>query len=216
MAKNPRNVGKDPFAEMGALDRVKLLAKGAKLRYIDYPRAATQHGKFPDQLRAALKQDYFGDLGDKRVDNSRLDAAIGYGGGYDWAIRPEVAPQDARDMAKAYQLYDYINPFRDNKQDAVADYYHNIAGIEAALQARTGTPLTPEQLLKESRDYGMETSDQYPSFANGGMVKAYNPHNGILKGGLNIVNPKNKVQGPLDIQYNVNNMIVKARNNYGS
>lgn len=50
-------------------------------------------------------------------------------------------------------------------------------------------------------------------YAQGGMVNAtnaFNPKNGILKGGLNLVNPKNKVSGILDIQYNQNNIIAKA------
>ena len=51
-------------------------------------------------------------------------------------------------------------------------------------------------------------------FAQGGEVKPYQPskmNNTFMAGGLNIINPKNKNKGPLNIQYNANNLLAKSR-----
>jgi hypothetical protein len=51
-------------------------------------------------------------------------------------------------------------------------------------------------------------------FKNGGVVPPYQPskhNNTFMAGGLNLINPKNKNKGPLDIQLNSNNLIAKAR-----
>ena len=51
-------------------------------------------------------------------------------------------------------------------------------------------------------------------YAQGGEVTPYQPskmNNTFMAGGLNIINPKNKNKGPLNIQYNANNLLAKAK-----
>ena len=166
---------KDPFAELSVLDKAKLLAKAAKYR-IQYNEQAAEHGKYPEVLSSALKRKYLDDLGNSRVNRSPLDAAINYGGGYDFGVRQDIPADVARDMGKAYQYTDYFfSPFTGPKSDAVGDYYENMAGVEAGIKER-GRRATEAEIQRRSADYGKRSSKMLPqyeeeNFADGGAVK---------------------------------------------
>jgi hypothetical protein len=150
------------------------LAKAAKYR-IQYNKQAEEHGKYPDILSAALKEKYLDQVGNSRVNRSPLDAAINYGGGYDFGVRGDVPPEVARDMAKSYQYTDYFfSPFTGPKADAVGDYYENMAGVEAGIKERARRA-SEEDIARRSAEYGRRTSKmlpQYeePGYAEGGLV----------------------------------------------
>jgi len=56
------------------------------------------------------------------------------------------------------------------------------------------------------------TQVQPPEYKNGGEVtQPSKMNNTFMAGGLNIINPKNKSKGPLNIQWNTNNMIAASR-----
>ena len=159
----------DPFAGMSPLQKASLLLHGAKLRYWDHFSAANEHGAYPEHIKNLLTSDK-PELGFIRKDRTPLDAAINYGGAYDWGRRPDVSPQDARDMAKAYQLWGYVNPMDSaRKPDAVADYYDNLAGVNAGVAARAH-PITEEQLVNEAAQYGQSHATAAPAYRKGGRV----------------------------------------------
>ena len=159
----------DPFAGMSPLQKASLLLHGAKLRYWDHFSAANEHGAYPEHIKNLLTSDK-PELGFIRKDRTPLDAAINYGGAYDWGRRPDVSPQDARDMAKAYQLWGYVNPMDSaRKPDAVADYYDNLAGVNAGVAARAH-PITEEQVVNEAAQYGQSHATAAPAYRKGGRV----------------------------------------------
>jgi hypothetical protein len=166
----------DPFADMSMADKIALLARGAKKRYIDNFTASNQHGQYPEQLAAGLKDKYFVELGNLRKNRGPLDVAINYGGGYDFAANKNVPPQDVRDMAKAYQLFDYMTSMKDtSKADAIGDYYENMAGVEAGLAGRGRGRMPEEDLQRMAAKYGMSKATKAPAFveqkyAEGGIV----------------------------------------------
>lgn len=45
-------------------------------------------------------------------------------------------------------------------------------------------------------------------FAQGGIVPSAN---GFMVGGMNLINPKSTTNGPLNVQWNTNNMLQSAR-----
>lgn len=165
---------KDPFADLSVLDKAALLAKAAKYR-IQYNKQAEEHGKYPDILSSALKDKYREQVGNSRVNRSPLDAAINYGGGYDFGVRNDIPANVARDMAKAYQYTDYFfSPFTGPKSDAVGDYYENMAGVEAGIKERNRRA-SEADIIRRSADYGRRTSKMLPqnveeNYAKGGLV----------------------------------------------
>jgi hypothetical protein len=177
--KNPTGFAKggevkDPFADLSVIDKAKLLAKAAKYR-VQYNKQAKEHGKYPDILSSALKEKYLDEVGNSRVNRSPLDAAINYGGGYDFGVRGDIPIDVARDMAKAYQYTDYFfSPFTGPKADAVGDYYENMAGVEAGIKERARRA-SEADIARRSAEYGRRTSKmlpQYeePGYAEGGAV----------------------------------------------
>lgn len=176
---------KDPFADMSMLDKVSLLARGAKKRYFDHYDAASKHGAYPDQLAAALKDKYLVELGNSRQNRTPLDVAINYGGGYDFAANKAVPAQDVRDMAKAYQLFDYMTSIRDSaKADAIGDYYENMAGVEAGLAGRSRGRMPEADIQRLSAQYGKRKATAAPAYtegeyAEGGLV--YNDYDEMFE-----------------------------------
>ena len=165
----------DPFANLSMLDKAKLLAKAAKYR-VQYNKQAVEHGKYPDALSSELKKNYLDQVGNSRVNRSPLDAALNYGGGYDFGVRQDIPADVARDMGKAYQYTDYFfSPFTGPKSDAVGDYYENMAGVEAGIKER-GRRATEAEIQRRSAEYGRGVSKmlpQYeePEYAEGGAVE---------------------------------------------
>jgi hypothetical protein len=162
----------DPFAEMSAGRKLLELLKGAgnAIAYgVTEPKAYAGHAAAPDMFAQMLRERY-PELGAKRTDRGPLDAAINYAGAYDWAARPEVAPEDARNMAKRYQLLDYVLPGHTPSNEA-ADYAQNMAGVEQALADRiANTPRKPRDIVALARKYAADeaAAGRVPKFAEGG------------------------------------------------
>lgn len=149
----------DTFAQMGLLSKMGSLLRGAGLGFKyaqkNFPEYA-EHGAYPNLIRRKLEEAY-PDLGTRRINFGPLDTAINYAGAYDWAVRPHVEPQDARNMAKAYQLADYMNPSRKDKAAEVADYIDNMAGVEAGILDRAaGNRLSDRDLMAAAYRYAMQ------------------------------------------------------------
>jgi hypothetical protein len=166
----------NPFADMSMVDKIALLGRGLKKRHFDYSKEADKHGSYPDELSARLKTEYVEDLGNSRENRTPLDVAINYGGGYDFAANPQIPAQDVREMAKAYQLWDYMTSFKDKaKEDAIGDYYENMAGVEAGIKGRPRGRMTEQDIARESAEYGKRKATAKPVFsekgyAQGGLV----------------------------------------------
>ena len=166
----------NPFADMSMVDKIALLGRGLKKRHFDYSKEADKHGSYPDELSARLKTSYVEDLGNSRENRTPLDVAINYGGGYDFAANPQIPAQDVRDMAKAYQLWDYMTSFKDKaKEDAIGDYYENMAGVEAGIKGRPRGRMSEQDIARESAEYGKRKATAKPVFsekgyAQGGLV----------------------------------------------
>jgi hypothetical protein len=167
---------KNPFANMSYADKFSLLYEGGKKRFGKYYDEANDHGAYPDDLSGRLKTKYAEQLGNSRENRTPLDVAINYGGGYDFGARKNVAPEDARQMAKAYQLLDYMTSFRKKEiNDAIQDYYENMQGVEAGIAGR-GKGRMPESGIEEaSRKYGLSKATAAPvysekGYAQGGLV----------------------------------------------
>lgn len=167
------------YAEGGEVDmekmstgaKAKALAKGLGLRVLKYPVMATRHGSYPNKIRKELVTDYPEEVGTRRTNRSPLDVAINYGGVYDLASNPKMDPQDLRDMALAYQLFDYVTG---DKADAVKDYKENMAGISAAERDRsTNRRATDKEVAQRSKDYAKQQTTTFPEYAEGGLV--YDP-----------------------------------------
>ena len=148
----------DVFGEMDNIDKLSSLLKGGYLgaKYLlSSPNQYLEHGRYPDVIREKLQQEYR-DLGTERIDAGPLDAALNYAGAYDWAVRPDVDPEDARKMAEAYQLRYYIDPNR-VPQNEVADYYRNMAGVEAGVRDRAlNKRLSDVELMAEAVAYAAD------------------------------------------------------------
>lgn len=121
------------FANMNWWDKLSTLGSGvanAGSLLFTHPISYVEHGLYPEQLKLALAKD----LGTSRTNRSPLDVAINYGGGYQFGTIPSVTESDADKMAKAYQLWDYMNAKTpQNEQDAWKDYQENMAGVRQAI-----------------------------------------------------------------------------------
>ena len=148
----------DPYADMSAIQKAVELAKGfwnnQRYAWGENP-AWLAHMQAPEQYAQYFKQHY-PEMGSLRVNRGPLDVAINYAGGYDWAARPEVSPEDARNMARQYQLSDYVLPGR-KESNEVADYAQNMAGVERALADREqNRQRSHEEVAALARKYAEE------------------------------------------------------------
>lgn len=90
------------------------------------------------------------------------------------------------------------------RSQAIADMiqsrgYHGVLGPENDID---GSVLFNKDMLQKVT----------PKFANGGQVhQPSKVNNTFMAGGLNLINPKNKTKGPLNIQWNSNNLIASSR-----
>ena len=121
------------FANMSMWDKLGVLGSGglnAAGLLVSHPISYFEHAFYPEHLKVQLAKD----LGTERTNRSPLDVAINYGGGYQFGTIPSVTEQDADKMAKAYQLWDYMNAKNpQSEQDAWKDYQENMAGVRAAI-----------------------------------------------------------------------------------
>lgn len=142
------------FANMGWWDKVKTLGSGvgnAASLLFTHPMSYLEHGAYPEQIKNQLKP-----YATERTNRSPLDVAINYGGGYQFGTIPSVTEQDADKMAKAYQLWDYMNAKTPaSEADAWKDYQENMAGVRAAIAAKkVGNQLDKNKIYKEAARYG--------------------------------------------------------------
>lgn len=152
------------FAQMSAWDKAKALASGYGLGIYNKfknPEQVAIHGEYPDRLSAQLQYSN-PELGFSRENRTPLDAAINYGGGYQWAANPNVNYQDADKMSKAYQLMDYLKSGligdTQGKQDAYRDYVENMAGVKQAIaDKQMKKKIDDDYIRRLSAQYGMKT-----------------------------------------------------------
>jgi len=153
------------FSNMSTWDKIKTLASGyglGALNKVTNYDAINKHGEYPDLLRGELQNNY-PELGYSRQNRTPLDAAINYGGGYDFGKNIPVSYQDADKMAKAYQLTDYLtSSLMSNKQgmsDASKDYYDNMAGVRQAIEdKRLKKSADSNKIIDMSALYGKRNS----------------------------------------------------------
>jgi len=145
------------FSDMSMLDKLSALGKGGLLQFKHW-NEASGHGAVPERQLQALRSPEYG-LPQQRVNRNPLDRAVNYAGGYDWGARSSVPTQDALDMAKAYQLLDYMTTFDPAKEaDAQKDYEENVAGVLAAQPYRN-QPRKERDVLREAADYAKGYAD---------------------------------------------------------
>lgn len=147
-----------PFKDRSALEKTKAMAKGGLLgaKYFgseDYLRHMFNQDKIIEALANRINE--------PRVSGGLLDSAINFAGAYDWAARPGVEPQDARDMGLAYQMFDAtLRDFgRRIPEEEELDYIQNMAGVEAGIMDREqGRRMTDLELLdaaiRYAKNYG--------------------------------------------------------------
>ena len=124
------------FDKMSAWEKAKAIGSGlvsAGGFMVAHPFQYSSHSNYPEQLKQQLAKQS-PNLGLVRTNRSPLDTAINYGGGYQFGTLPSVDLEKADNLAKAYQLIDYIYAETpQQKQDAWKDYQENMAGVRAAL-----------------------------------------------------------------------------------
>jgi hypothetical protein len=97
------------------------------------------------------------------ADGSEYDTAKNYLGGYDWGYRLHENPNTAADMARSYQLIDYLKGMFDpaQQQDAEFDYLENVDGVFAGAAARQRGEMFDADLLRElAKRYAQENKRQ--------------------------------------------------------
>lgn len=150
------------FADMSMLEKLAALGKGGLLQFKHW-NEASGHGAVPESQLRKLRSPEYG-LPRQRVNRNALDRAVNYAGGYDWGARPSVPVEDALDMAKAYQLLDYMSTWdKQREADAQKDYEENVAGVLAAQPYRN-QPRKEQEMLLEAAAYGKQ------GYADGGRV----------------------------------------------
>lgn len=114
--------------------------------------------------------------------------------------------KDGGEVTIPNKLKEFYDAWRESVASAAQDYtmpfesntYNNQDASQSPRMGPTGSTI-----YSKSR------------YAQGGeVVPPYQPskmNNTFMAGGLNIINPKNKNKGPLNIQYNANNLLAKAR-----
>jgi len=164
------------FSEMSMLDKLAALGKGGLLQFKHW-NEASDHVSTPEKQLRALRAAEYG-LPRERINRNPLDRAVNYAGGYDWGARPSVPEQDALDMAKAYQLWDYMTTFDPRREaDAQRDYEENVAGVLAA-QPYQGVQRPEREMLREAAEYGKR------GYASGGEVSRDDSRPAQLPGAL--------------------------------
>ena len=150
------------FSTLSLPEKLKILARGGLLQMQNFG-AATAHDVAPERdLREFRSKPRYG-LPQKRVDRNPLDAALNYSGGYDFARQPGVSMEDAIDLAKAYQLRDYMMALsKERELDAQRDFGENVAGIVSAQD-----PVGYLKMMQNAADYGRNTE----RYARGGLVR---------------------------------------------
>ena len=151
-----------PFADMSMWDKLTTLTNGGLLRAKHWT-AGNEHGKYPEAALLRFKQ-----ATDKpRVNRNIVDRALNYGGGYDFGSHPDVPLQDAVEMAKAYQLWDYMTTFDPKREaDAQLDYEENAAGVvRAKADQELGRHLSQKQRDKMVLDQIRQ------AYRQGGLVQ---------------------------------------------
>lgn len=148
---------KDVFQDEPLVDRVGEYLGGFKdlVKYrLSDGKGLDQHITYNNQLKSQFREAY-PELKDDKQRSGLLDAAVKYAGAYDWAARPNVSPEDARSMARAYQLYDYNTSDR-TPSNELSDYYRNLAGVEQGIKHRAeGRRLSESELMKEALNYAI-------------------------------------------------------------
>lgn len=115
---------------------------------------ASEHARFYHDNARILAQE----LGDVS-DGSEYDVAKNYLGGYDWGHRMHNDPNTAADMARSYQLADYLKGMFDpaRQRDAEFDYLENVDGVFAGAAAgQRGEELNAELLREIAKRYAQE------------------------------------------------------------
>jgi len=158
-----------PLAELPLLDKFGTLLRGAGLQFKHWD-ASGAHGKYPEGALKRFRQQ----LQLPRVNRNEIDRALNYGGGYDFGAR-DVPLKDAVDMARAYQLADYMTTFDPNLEaDAQADYDENVAGVFAAnADKELGRQLSQKERDQKALRWAKD------NFASGGTVNT-TPRTGVL------------------------------------
>jgi len=133
----------NPFENYGLMER---LLDYNPMTVIRNPIDTMQHLAFPEAIAQRIMREN-PELG-PRVDRGILDMAINFAGGYDWAAREGITPQAAKEMARAYQYRDYA----ERPDDAIQDYYENVAGIDAFTGERVPTSSLIEMALEYARN----------------------------------------------------------------
>ena len=150
------------FSDMSMLDKIAALTKGGLLQFKHW-NEASGHGAVPERQLRELRAAEYG-LPRERINRNPMDKAVNYAGGYDWGARESVPLEDALDMAKAYQLWDYMTTFDPRREaDAQKDYEENVAGVMAAQPYR-GIQRPERDMLREAAEYGKR------GYASGGEV----------------------------------------------
>lgn len=152
----------DQFSDMSMLDKLATLGKGGLLQ-LKHWSEASKHGSAPERQLRQLRAAEYG-LPRERINRNPMDRAVNYAGGYDWGANPTVPLSDALDMAKAYQLFDYMTTFNpERERDAQKDYEENVAGVLAAQPYRQA-PRPEREMLREAAEYGKR------NYAEGGSI----------------------------------------------
>ena len=150
------------FSDMSMLEKLAALGKGGLLQFKHWSEA-DKHVAVPERQLRELRSAEYG-LPRQRVNRNAMDRAVNYAGGYDWGARPSVPVEDALDMAKAYQLLDYMKTFDPQREaDAQKDYEENVAGVLAAQPYRN-QPRKEQEMLREAAEFGKQ------GYADGGRV----------------------------------------------
>lgn len=150
------------FSTLSPLEKLKILGRGLGLQVSNFG-AALKHDSAPRKDLQEFRSKPRYQLPKERVDRNPLDAALNYSGGYDFARQPGVSMEDAIDLAKAYQLWDYMRAMSPQRElDAQRDFGENVAGIVSAQD-----PTTYSKMMQKAADYGRNTE----RYRKGGLVQ---------------------------------------------
>ena len=150
------------FSTLSPLEKMKILGRGMGLQISNFG-AALKHDSAPRKDLREFKSKPRYQLPPGRVDRNPLDAALNYSGGYDFASQPGVTQEDAIDLAKAYQLFDYIRAMSlERELDAQRDFGENVAGVVSAQD-----PTSYLKMMQNAANYGRNTERK----AKGGLIQ---------------------------------------------
>lgn len=141
---------RDPYKDRNILGYLEDMYTGIKLGW-KHRKAGVNHFQKHNELGYLLS----GQTPD--LDPGEYDQAKNWQGGYDWGYRlGETNAEDAREMARIYQGRDY--PAR--PADSVHDYYENLDGVEAGIQAQKLGQAYPywADLNQKAIDYARRTT----------------------------------------------------------